>query len=691
MQSCPHGSRPKPGAPPGLGIVYFSDLGFPLNGPPSSPVTEYDGRNVSIDGTWLAGKLLDLFGNADPEYNLFPLNEAKDPIGFCEAPPSINDVAPGLPEYARQAVLYEMQRRWNQWCECMPPPVPGPCSDPRYQGRGQCECASYRFTVRATRFNPFQQQTFTRDSPNLRGPIEFFWERKGTYQSGGQTYQFVDFSYRSGAAACGGQGITDLWITNALASSQLDFEILQLQRRDGQPDNCCPSPEPPPTPEPDPFTPDNRIRIIPPGEDDVAIILIQGFCDPSACTTQVGPTGPIGPIGPKGDKGDPGEPQNITTNLEILDRDSTENSSFTVDRSGDTWALNLKLKMDTKTANRIYNILGGDSWNFDANDNPTTTPTENPGSSIIKVTRDIVTTGTETGLDLVGNLVVAALRAQVEAIAKVNFGVDLNFGFGDLVTGKPLFDRALNILELVNKIIDILNGLKDLFDIGEGGEPPDIKDLRKILEDIKDCACYEAEGEYLLGCPGDETRVPARFSGEGVELIHKQIEALAQVVNVARNQACDMPEPIAAVPEWWQVRPEGSRSQLIVQFGQDLGDGKVGSPKYPLTIPHFNTSYDISEGIPIPPYRKGQWEGILTLADNSKVIVNAYTPEIAEMVLTSIKPLIRASMTAGSFMKIGERKGQALSNIVVVPKIAKYFSVGVQNTKPDWVVYYGSR
>ncbi|QYO65089.1 hypothetical protein [Leptolyngbya sp. 7M] len=92
--------------------------------------------------------MLNLLGDADPEYNLFPMNDFNDIIGFCSRTPTINDIATGYPEYVRQAALYELQRRWSQNCQCIIPERPG-CDDPRYAGRGQCACVLYDFSVTA--------------------------------------------------------------------------------------------------------------------------------------------------------------------------------------------------------------------------------------------------------------------------------------------------------------------------------------------------------------------------------------------------------------------------------------------------------------------------------------------------------------------------------------------------------------
>lgn len=157
-----------------------------------------------------------------------------------------------------------------------------------------------------------------------------------------------------------------------------------------------------------------------------------------------------------------------------------------------------------------------------------------------------------------------------------------------------------------------------------------------------------------------------------------------QLAEIHKHQ-CSNPS-IAAVPEWWQVRLGAERPQLILQFAEDLGDGKFGAPKYALSIPHYTLG--IPSDAPIGSYQKGSWEGILTLSDNSKIIVNCITHSEAERVLNLIQPLVDTDKLEGSFIKIGERKGQPLSEILVSPRIAKFFPTGQQDMKPAWIKYF---
>ncbi len=168
---------------------------------------------------------------------------------------------------------------------------------------------------------------------------------------------------------------------------------------------------------------------------------------------------------------------------------------------------------------------------------------------------------------------------------------------------------------------------------------------------------------------------------KGTEDAEKEAyEARAKMLKAQCESEC-----IAAVPEWWQIRPEGARPQLVIHFGEPKKDGSIGMANYALTIPHFSGTKDDAKKMKLK-WRKGSVEGILTLKDNSKVIVNAVSKAEAERILNYTKKYISSGMLVDSFTKIGERKGQSFKQITVAPKVARYFLQGAKSMKPNWVV-----
>lgn len=188
-------------------------------------------------------------------------------------------------------------------------------------------------------------------------------------------------------------------------------------------------------------------------------------------------------------------------------------------------------------------------------------------------------------------------------------------------------------------------------------------------------------------CDGDNPTFEYKTVRVAPDAVDSYALLYDRIANLEALQ-CSQDNCIAAVPEWWQVRIEGKRPQLVILFAQKKPDGSLGRADNPISIPH--ASSEMPQFSPISAYTKGQVEGILTLSDNSKLIVNARDAGEAERVINEAMLTIDPRLISGSFYKVGTRKGQPLRTITVYPKYAKYFSSGLQNTKPDWTVYLGS-
>lgn len=77
---------------------------------------------------------------------------------------------------------------------------------------------------------------------------------------------------------------------------------------------------------------------------------------------------------------------------------------------------------------------------------------------------------------------------------------------------------------------------------------------------------------------------------------------------------------------------------------------------------------------------------MITLTDNSKIIVYASSPSGAEVTARNLAKLVQGSKVPKPLVvKIGERKGEKLKSVNVVPIRASYFPKGQQETAPEWV------
>lgn len=167
-------------------------------------------------------------------------------------------------------------------------------------------------------------------------------------------------------------------------------------------------------------------------------------------------------------------------------------------------------------------------------------------------------------------------------------------------------------------------------------------------------------------------------------IVKTTLDRIAESEGQKCKDDCDC---YAAIPDWWQIRLGADIPQAVVQYAEIKPDGKFGSPKYAVSIPHYAKSRETTLASDFPTYIKGQRMGILTLRDNSKLIVNADGNE-AERVIKQLENLIEPLWLTGAIYSDGKRKGTALKTIRVAPRIVKFFPTGQTDTKPKWIKYF---
>ena len=141
-------------------------------------------------------------------------------------------------------------------------------------------------------------------------------------------------------------------------------------------------------------------------------------------------------------------------------------------------------------------------------------------------------------------------------------------------------------------------------------------------------------------------------------------------------------EPVAAVPDWWSIRVGADRPTLVIIYGE-----KGTTSRWSLSIPHYIGGENGAKHI--PSYTKGNFWTVLILKDNSKVVVNASSKSGGEAFIKKIKRFIAADLLKGSVIRSGgERKGDKLRVVTVIPIMAKFFSTGQKNIAPDWTYIY---
>ena len=143
----------------------------------------------------------------------------------------------------------------------------------------------------------------------------------------------------------------------------------------------------------------------------------------------------------------------------------------------------------------------------------------------------------------------------------------------------------------------------------------------------------------------------------------------------------DNRELIATIPEHWEKRVGSDRSQLVVIYRpKHKTPERTGN--YPICIPH----YAGDKKPKIPEFKKGNWQGILTLEDNSKLIINGASSTETERVIKAFKRYIKPAYLTDN-LKIGHLKSNPFHEFEVKPLRADYYSRGKKNAQPDWRCY----
>jgi len=140
-------------------------------------------------------------------------------------------------------------------------------------------------------------------------------------------------------------------------------------------------------------------------------------------------------------------------------------------------------------------------------------------------------------------------------------------------------------------------------------------------------------------------------------------------------------DAVATQPERWVIKPGADVPHLIVVF-RPTEKTRNRTGNYSLSIPHYNGHRNPK----IPFYRKGQWCGTLTLKDNTKLIVNAYSKSEAERVIKVLSRYVEHKYLTTD-LEVIPRSGPLLSKIRVKPIRADFYPDGRLDTRPKWRDY----
>jgi hypothetical protein len=236
-----------------------------------------------------------------------------------------------------------------------------------------------------------------------------------------------------------------------------------------------------------------------------------------------------------------------------------------------------------------------------------------------------------------------------------------------------LVQAAGLILRLVGKIEVILSLIGKVEYI--------LRIIEKLLK-RKDMEFSTVSVTVFKKCKDDGT---PEFGTQSISVIKGlEAERIKEFAEIAKIRAIECKEcaAVAAIPQHWQVRVGADRPQLVILFGEDLGDGKTGRSRFPICIPHYNKPKSFTPQI--PSFTKGNFMAILVLKDNSRLTVNAISAVEARRVISALSAFISPSMLTGLEPKIGSRGGIPVSEKLVKPTSLRFFATGQKDMNPTW-------
>ncbi|MEH2337099.1 hypothetical protein [Nostoc sp.] len=216
-----------------------------------------------------------------------------------------------------------------------------------------------------------------------------------------------------------------------------------------------------------------------------------------------------------------------------------------------------------------------------------------------------------------------------------------------------------------------------LGDLAKSGYTPQIYKLNVSNPSAKDCPIGKSPP------PPDDPPPPPKKKMCCPEIDYRKIKAFI-------DDAISKLDVVAAIPMSWQIRNEGGKPQLVIQCAEengvdDKGNKKYKSAMYPITIPHWDGT--ASDKISLPSYIKGNYEGIYTLNDNTKVTINAKNEIECKRILNALKPHIPKQYIKDAYFKGGVIvRDKPIKESRVKPRYGRYFKDGQKNSKPDWRV-----
>lgn len=206
------------------------------------------------------------------------------------------------------------------------------------------------------------------------------------------------------------------------------------------------------------------------------------------------------------------------------------------------------------------------------------------------------------------------------------------------------------------------------------------KEIKQTLSgsiEVGSCEIPENNDSKEIEYQADSSKT-ITYQAKALVALHTAVQGLDTKLSAMHQGICVSHDVPSAIPEWWQVRAGSDRPQLVVIYKSDRS-------YWSMAIPWYRGKFKERVIELMPSYTRGSYATILTLDDNSKVVINAVSKAEGEKVMARLKAIISSSVLKHAELKSGgERKGKQLKSVLVKPAYAKYFAHGQQDRLPDW-------
>jgi len=226
------------------------------------------------------------------------------------------------------------------------------------------------------------------------------------------------------------------------------------------------------------------------------------------------------------------------------------------------------------------------------------------------------------------------------------------------------------------------------------GKCDDIKEnCQSIRQTVDDNLKQTYQGSLQFPPCGEGDVTELQSSDQGLPGVDAKLDILGQALQLIWDKVkCETEDPTLVIPEWWQIRTGADRPQLVLFYGVKNDDGSWARARYYFNIPHFDERKRIHLAATLPKkIKKGSYQGILTLADNSKVITYCRNAFEAERVIRAFAQLINKKQLGNEHtdfdLKLGQikgAKGTKFKEITVELMEARYFATGQKQLTPNW-------